>query len=72
MKNNYIFMFGKPNDNKINMYEYFIKICFPDYKLIKDYTYPGKCLLFNCSGFKFTNVGYYLIHKNYEDLLDTN
>jgi hypothetical protein len=63
MKNNYIFMFGKPNDNKINMYEYFIKICFPDYKLIKDYT----------SGFKFTNVGYYLIHKNCENLfIDTN
>jgi len=47
----YVFMFGKPNENKINMYEYFIKICFPDYKLIKDYT----------SGFKWTNIGYYFI-----------
>ena len=51
LESNYIFMFGKPNENKINMYEYFIKICFPDYKLIKDHT----------SGFKSTNVGYYFI-----------
>lgn len=48
---NYIFMFGKPAENKINMYKYFIKICFPDYKLIVDYT----------SGFPNTNVGYYLL-----------
>lgn len=48
---NYVFMFGKPAENKINMYKYFIKICFPDYKLIVDYT----------SGFPNTNVGYYLI-----------
>ncbi len=51
LESNYIFMFGKPNENKINMYEYFIKMCFPDYKLVKDYT----------SGFKWTNVGYYFI-----------
>jgi hypothetical protein len=49
-KHNYIFMFGKPSDDKIKMYEYFIKICFPDYKLILDYT----------SGFPNTNIGYYL------------
>lgn len=48
---NYVFMFGKPAENKINMYKYFIKICFPDYKLVIDYT----------SGFPNTNVGYYLI-----------
>lgn len=48
---NYVFMFGKPAENKINMYKYFIKICFPDYKLVVDYT----------SGFPNTNVGYYLI-----------
>lgn len=47
----YVFMFGKPAENKINMYKYFIKICFPDYKLVVDYT----------SGFPNTNVGYYLI-----------
>lgn len=51
LNKNYIFMFGRPNENKINMYEYFIKMCFPDYKLIKDYT----------SGFPNTNVGYYLL-----------
>lgn len=50
-KYDYIFMFGKPADNKIKMYEYFIKICFPDYRLIKDYT----------SGFTNTNIGYYLV-----------
>jgi len=44
-------MFGKPSDDKIRMYEYFIKICFPDYKLVIDYT----------SGFPNTNIGYYLI-----------
>lgn len=49
---NYVFMFGKPAENKINMYKYFIKICFPDYKLVVDYT----------SGFPNTNVGYYLIN----------
>jgi hypothetical protein len=51
LENNYVFMFGKPSENKLNMYEYFIKMCFPDYKLIKDYT----------SGFKWTNIGYYFI-----------
>lgn len=51
IKHDYIFMFGKPADNKIKMYEYFIKMCFPDYKLIKDYT----------SGFPNANVGYYLL-----------
>lgn len=49
---NYVFMFGKPAENKINMYKYFIKICFPDYKLVVDYT----------SGFPNTNVGYYLMN----------
>jgi hypothetical protein len=44
-------MFGKPSDDKIRMYEYFIKISFPDYKLVIDYT----------SGFSNTNIGYYLI-----------
>lgn len=47
----YVFMFGKPIDKKIKMYEYFIKICFPDYKLIIDYN----------SGFPNTKVGYYLL-----------
>jgi len=51
IKDNYVFMFGKPTEHKIKMYEYFIKMCFPDYKLIKDYT----------SGFQTSNVGYYLI-----------
>jgi len=51
INNNYVFMFGKPSTNKIKMYEYFIKFCFPDYKLIIDYT----------SGFPNTNVGYYLV-----------
>jgi hypothetical protein len=50
-KDNYVFMFGKPSDDKIRMYEYFIKICFPDYKLVIDYT----------SGFPNINIGYYLI-----------
>ena len=50
-KNGYIFMFGKPSINKIKMYEYFIKICFPDYRLVLDFT----------SGFPNTSVGYYLI-----------
>jgi hypothetical protein len=50
IKNDYVFMFGKPADSKIKMYENFIKICFPDFILIKDYT----------SGFSNTNVGYYL------------
>jgi hypothetical protein len=51
VKDDYVFMFGKPSDNKIKMYQYFIKICFPDYEIIKDYT----------SGFPTTNVGYYLL-----------
>ena len=50
IKRDYVFMFGKPADSKIKMYENFIKVCFPDYILIKDYT----------SGFPNTNVGYYL------------
>ena len=50
-KDGYIFMFGKPIENKINIYENFIKVCFPDYRLIKDYT----------SGFPNTNIGYYFI-----------
>ena len=49
----YVFMFGKPSENKINMYEYFIKVCFPDYKLIKDYS----------SGFEHIKIGYYLIRE---------
>lgn len=51
LSENYVFMFGKPNENKINMYEYFIKMCFPDYKLILDFT----------SGFPNTNIGYYFV-----------
>ena len=51
-KDNYVFMFGKPSDDKIKMYEYFIKVCFPDYKLVIDYT----------SGFPNTNIGYYLMN----------
>lgn len=54
IENNYVFMFGKPNENKINMYEYFIKMCFPNYILIKDHT----------SGCKWTDVGYFLRNKN--------
>lgn len=50
IKSDYVFMFGKPADSKIRMYENFIKMCFPDYILIKDYT----------SGFPNTNFGYYL------------
>lgn len=44
-------MFGRPNENKINMYEYFIKMCFPDSKLILDFT----------SGFPNTNIKYYFV-----------
>lgn len=51
LKYNYVFMFGKPSGRKIKMYEYFIKLCFSDYKLIVDFT----------SGFPNTNIGYYLI-----------
>ena len=51
INNGYVFMFGKPDEEKINMYSMFIKICFPDYKLIVDYT----------SGFPNTNVGYYFV-----------
>jgi hypothetical protein len=51
INNGYVFMFCKPSANKIRMYEYFIKYCFPDYKLIIDYT----------SGFTNTTIGYYLI-----------
>jgi hypothetical protein len=48
----YIFMFGDPNDNrKFNIYEFIIKQCFSDYKILKDYT----------NGFYNTNIGYYLI-----------
>jgi hypothetical protein len=57
--NDYVFMFGKPDDGKLKMYEYFIKICFPDYKLIIDYT----------SGFPNTNIGFYLI--KYNEAIDT-
>lgn len=47
-----IFMFGDPNEQKkLSIYEYIIEKCFPDYKLIIDYT----------SGFDKTNIGYYLI-----------
>jgi hypothetical protein len=49
----YVFMFGKPSENKINMYEYFIKVCFPDYKLIKDYS----------SVIEHIKIGYYLIRE---------
>ncbi|MCK9445988.1 hypothetical protein M0Q50_03750 [bacterium] len=54
MKNNneYIYMFGDPNDNeKIKVYNLIIQKCFSDYEIICDYT----------SGFKNTNIGYYLI-----------
>lgn len=48
----YVFMFGQPErDEKLKTYTYFIKICFPDYKLIKDRT----------TGFPKTEIGYYLI-----------
>lgn len=51
---NYVFMFGQPErDEKIDLYKYFIKICFPDYRLIKDRT----------THFSKTNIGYYLIEK---------
>jgi len=49
---NYVFMFGQPErDEKFNLYKYFIKICFPNYILIKDIT----------THFSKTNIGYYLI-----------
>jgi hypothetical protein len=48
----YIFMFGDPKDNrKFNIYEFIVKQCFPNYKIIKDYS----------SGFTNTNIGFYLI-----------
>ena len=52
IKSNYIFMFGDPIDTrKVNIYEFIVKQCFPDYKIKKDYT----------SGFPNTKIGYYLI-----------
>lgn len=51
INNDYIFMFGDPNDDrKVNIYKFIIKQCFSDYEIIKDYT----------SGFSNSNIGYYL------------
>jgi len=47
----YIFMFGKPSDKKYSMYKYILEKCFPNYKIIKDFT----------SGFENTTIGFYLI-----------
>lgn len=47
----YTFMFGKPSDKKYSMYKYILDKCFPDYKIIKDFT----------SGFDNTTIGFYLI-----------
>jgi hypothetical protein len=52
LKTNEIFMFGKPDDQKFAMYEYIIKICFPDYRLIIDNAH-----LFD------DNLGFYIIKK---------
>jgi len=49
----YTFMFGKPSDKKYSMYKYILVKCFPDYKIIKDFT----------SGFDTTTIGFYLIRK---------
>lgn len=52
IKDDYIFMFGDPKDiRKFNIYEFINKQCFPDYRILKDYT----------SEFNNTNIGYYLI-----------
>lgn len=55
-ENIYIFMFGKPSDKKFIMYKYILEKCFPNYRIIKDFT----------SGFDDTKIGFYLIEKNYE------
>jgi hypothetical protein len=48
----YIFMFGDPNNNsKINIYKYILEKCFPNYRIIKDFT----------SGFPKTDIGFYLV-----------
>ena len=48
----YIFMFGDPIlKEKIDVYNYIIYKCFPEYKILKDFT----------SGFDKTNLGFYLI-----------
>ena len=55
-ENKYIFMFGQPERNdKTEFYRYFIKICFPDYILIKDKT----------SGFPKTDIGFYLLKNGF-------
>lgn len=47
----YVFMFGDPKDDrKIDIYEFIINKCFPDYIIIKDKT----------SSFPNTSVGFYL------------
>lgn len=48
---NKIFMFGEPEERKFKMYQYFIKICLPDKKFIKDFT----------SSFSGTNIGFYFL-----------
>jgi len=52
IEDSYIFMFGDPNlKEKIDVYHYIIQKCFPEYKILKDFT----------SGFDKTNLGFYLI-----------
>jgi len=51
INNDYIFMFGEPNDKKFNIYKFILEKCFPNYKIIKDYT----------SGFNNSKLGFYLI-----------
>lgn len=44
-------MFEKPSDKKYTVYEYILEKCFPNYKIIKDFT----------SGFDNSSIGFYLI-----------
>jgi len=37
MKNDEVFMFGKPQEQKTNIYKYILKYCFPDCKLLTDH-----------------------------------
>lgn len=52
LKEGYVYLFGTKDYRRLNMYKYFIAKCFPDYKLIKDYTSHID---------NVNNIGYYLI-----------
>ena len=54
-ENKYVFMFGNPKDDrKIDIYEFIVCKCFPDYRIIKDKT----------NTFPNTNIGFYILKNN--------